>query len=334
MKILVAGGAGYIGTVLSPLLQKKGYDTEVADACWFGNYLPADIPLVKTDLFRLGVSDLQQYDQVIFLAGVSNDPMAEYSPADNFVYNSSLPAYLAFIAKKAGVRRFIYASSCSVYGFTDNSVFSEDDPSFPAYPYGISKLQGERAVMQMQDEDFSVICFRQATVSGFSPRMRFDLLVNTMVKNALCEGKIVINNPDLWRPLISVQDLCQAYFSALEAPQAISGIFNISMANFQLGELGELVAKQLDKLRKAPVKLEIYHRPDFRNYCVNVEKAERILGYKAAHTVEDIVNDILSGLKYYGDFSDPSFYNINVFRELKATQKNTETTMQYLIETT
>ena len=148
MKILVAGGAGYIGSVLAPLLQEQGYHVDVVDLLWFGNHLPDAVPVLKRDLFTLTASDLAGYDQVVFLAGLSNDPMAEYDPAMNFVQNGALPPYLAFCAKKAGVKRFIYASSCSIYGYTVNELYDEDAPLSCAYPYGISKLVGERGALR------------------------------------------------------------------------------------------------------------------------------------------------------------------------------------------
>src|SRR5207302_6643158 len=120
----------------------------------------------------LTVEDLAGYDQVVFLAGLSNDPMAEYAPSKNFIYNAAAPAYLAYIAKKADVKRYIYASSCSVYGYTDNELFDETKPVSSSYPYGISKLQGEQAVMNLVGDKFSVIALRKGTASGFSPRMR------------------------------------------------------------------------------------------------------------------------------------------------------------------
>ncbi len=115
MKLLVAGGAGYIGTVLVPRLVARGYDVTVVDLCWFGNHLPEKIPVIRPDVLDMGESDLTDVDTVIFLAGLSNDPMAEFSPALNYVYNAAAPANLAYLAKRAGVKRFIFGSSCSVY---------------------------------------------------------------------------------------------------------------------------------------------------------------------------------------------------------------------------
>ena len=177
MKILIAGGAGYIGSALIPKVLDRGYEVDVVDLLWFGNNLPKEVKVIQKDIFDLTEKELEGYDEVIFLAGLSNDPMAEFSPAKNFVSNASSPAYLAYIAKRAGAKRFIYAGSCSVYGYTVNELYDESSPAVSNYPYGISKLQGEQAVIQMSDKNFSVIAFRQGTVSGYSPRMRLDLIV-------------------------------------------------------------------------------------------------------------------------------------------------------------
>ena len=180
MKILVAGGAGYIGSRLVPVLLEKGYDFSVLDLLWFGNHLPPEVEIIEKDIFDIDISAVEGFDQVIFLAGLSNDPMADFAPSMNFIFNASAPAYLAFLAKKSGASRFIFAASCSVYGYTVNELYNEESPTTCSYPYGISKLQGEVGVLQQVDENFSVICIRQGTISGYSPRMRFDLLVNTM----------------------------------------------------------------------------------------------------------------------------------------------------------
>src|SRR5260370_28618257 len=133
----------------------------------------------------------------MFLAGLSNDPMAEYSPSKNFVLNAAAPAYLGYIAKIAKVKRYMYASSCAVYGYTENELYDETHPVASIYPYGISKVQGEQAAMQLVDEGFSVISLRKGTISGYSPRMRFDLIINSMFKSALKNRTIKINNPSI-----------------------------------------------------------------------------------------------------------------------------------------
>src|SRR5580704_10380245 len=202
MKLLVAGGAGYLGSVLIPRLLDRGYDVDVVELFWFGNHLPRQIGILNKDIFHLSVEDLKPYDQVMFLAGLSNDPMAEYSPSKNFVLNAAAPAYLGYIAKMARVKRYIYASSCSVYGYTENELYDETRPVGSTYPYGISKLQGEQAALQLIDDNFSVISLRKGTISGYSPRMRLDLIINTMFKSAMKDRTITINNPSIWRPIL------------------------------------------------------------------------------------------------------------------------------------
>lgn len=248
MKILVAGGAGYIGSVLIPKLLDRGYEIDVVDLLWFGNNLPKKVKVIQKDVFALHENDLQGYDQVIFLAGLSNDPMAEFSPRMNFILNASAPAYLCYLAKRATVKRYIYAGSCSVYGYTVDELYDEQSPAVSNYPYGISKLQGEQASLQMIDDNFSVICFRQGTVSGYSPRMRLDLIVNTMFISAIDKKEIVINNPSIWRPILSIEDATSAYIRAIEAAPKISGIFNIASGNYTVGEVADFVKAAVRKI--------------------------------------------------------------------------------------
>src|ERR1700726_844642 len=232
MRLLIAGGAGYVGSALIPRLLERGYLVDVVDLFWFGNNLPPETGLLTKDLFDVTVEDLKNYDQVIFLAGLSNDPMAEFSPNKNFVYNAAAPAYLAYTAKKAGVKRYVYASFCSLYGYTVNELYDETRPVASAHPYGISKLQGEQAVMNLADEQFSVIALRKGTISGYSARMRLDLIVNTMFKCAIRDRLITVNNPSVWRPIVSISDAASAYIRAIESSARTSGIFNIASGNY------------------------------------------------------------------------------------------------------
>jgi len=247
--------------------------------------------------------------------------MAEYSPAKNFIYNGALPSYLAYEAKRAGIKRFIYASSCSVYGYTMDELYGEEAPVTCGYPYGISKLQGERGVLQLQDENFSVIGLRQGTVSGYSPRMRFDLIVNTMFKAAMTEGKITVNNPAIWRPIFDIRDAVIAYMRAIQADYSISGMFNVASGNYTVGQVADSVKLEVERLTKKKIAIEIKNVQDFRNYKVTTDKAKTTLGFKAKHGIADIIADIFEHRKEYGDFSDESFYNITTFKKLDATGK-------------
>ena len=243
-----------------PKLLERGYAIDVVDLFWFGNRLPKQVGILNKDIFELTVEDLHGYDQVVFLAGLSNDPMAEFAPSKNFIFNAAAPAYLAYIAKKAMVKRYIYASSCSVYGYTENELYDESQPAISSYPYGISKLQGEQAALQLMDKSFSVISLRKGTVCGYSPRMRLDLIINTMFKTAVKDGTITVDNPSIWRPILSIEDAASAYIRSVEANQSISGIFNIASGNYTVGEIADLAKMAIEQQLGLKINLLIKHK--------------------------------------------------------------------------
>lgn len=317
MKLLIAGGAGYVGSVLIPKLLDRGYKVDVVDLFWFGNHLPKQVGILNKDIFQLSQEDLEPYDQVMFLAGLSNDPMAEYSPSKNFVFNAAAPAYLAYIAKAAKVKRFVYASSCSVYGYTENELFDETRPVASSYPYGISKLQGEQAVMQLASDDFSVISLRKGTVSGYSPRMRFDLIINTMFKSAMKNRVITINNPSIWRPILSIEDCATAYIRAVEANERISGIFNVASGNYTVGEVGDLVKSAIEEKLSIRPSLCIKHLQDFRNYKVSIEKAKNVLSFHPSGNVKSIVYSLIDHMDRYDGWDNPAYSNIECFKGME-----------------
>jgi nucleoside-diphosphate-sugar epimerase len=317
MKLLIAGGAGYLGSVLIPKLLERGYKVDVVDLFWFGNHLPRQAGVLNKDIFQLTVEDLEPYDQVIFLAGLSNDPMAEYSPSKNFIFNAAAPAYLGYIAKIAKVKRLIYASSCSVYGYTENELYDETRPVSSSYPYGISKLQGEQAVVQLTDSNFSVISLRQGTISGYSPRMRLDLIVNTMFKTAMKGRTITVNNPSIWRPILSIEDAATAYIRAVEANQSISGIFNLASGNYTVGEVGDLVKNAIEERLDIKINLCIKHIQDFRNYKVSTDKAANVLSFHPAGSVRSIVDNLIDNMDKFRDWDNPAYSNINTFRQIE-----------------
>ena len=316
MKILLAGGAGYIGSSLIPVLLEHGYTTDVVDLMWFGNSIPDTINIRRQDIFDLKEVDVSGYDQVIFLAGLSNDPMAEFDPSRNFVSNGACPSYLAYICKRAGVRRFIYASSCSVYGYTVNELYDEESPVTCGYPYGVSKLQGERGVLQLADDDFSVIALRQGTLSGHSPRMRLDLIVNTMFKAAMTERHVTVNNPSIWRPILDIRDAQNAYLRAIQADISQSGVFNVASDNYTVGQVGDLVKSEVERLTGEKVAITIKNISDFRNYKVSFSKAKTFLGFQPQYDVKDIIDDLFSHREEYGDYDRDEFYNIRAFKRL------------------
>jgi nucleoside-diphosphate-sugar epimerase len=318
MRILIAGGGGYVGSVLIPKLLGRGYKVDVVDLFWFGNHLPPQAGILNKDIFELSAEDLVPYEQVLFLAGLSNDPMAEFSPSKNFVFNAAAPAYLAYIAKIAKVKRFIYASSCSVYGYTENELYDETRPASSMYPYGISKLQGEQAAIQLVDDDFSVISLRKGTISGYSPRMRFDLIINTMFKSAMKNHLITVNNPAIWRPILSIEDAAVAYVRAIEANYRISGIFNVASGNYTVGEIGDLVKSAIEERLPGRINLCIKHLQDFRNYKVNIEKAKNVLSFHPGSDVKSIVGGLIDNMDKYEGWDNPRYSNIEAFRALES----------------
>ncbi|MCC6683568.1 MAG: NAD(P)-dependent oxidoreductase [Bacteroidia bacterium] len=314
-KILMAGGSGYIGAVLCEYLYQKGYDITIADAGWFGFHSRKEIPVIKGDLFDLTAADMKPFDCIVFLAGLSNDPMAEYSPKENFIYNTALPAYLGFQAREAGVKHFVFASSCSVYGYTHNRTYTETDETICNYPYGVSKLQGEQSLLALQDESFRVVCLRQGTVSGYSPRMRLDLAINTMFKNAISKNEITVTNPKIWRPILALPDACLGYETAIA--HHASGIYNIASFNTTVGELAENVAEFVRTQFNKPVNVINRDVQDYRNYKVSWQKATDELGFNPTQSLTDVLTGLKTNFDTFSNFDNPAFYNIDVFKAMK-----------------
>jgi len=310
MKILVAGGAGYVGSRLVPALLEHGHSVDVVDLLWFGNHLPGGIGLYNRDVFDLTESDLEPYERVVFIAGMSSVPTCELSPGKNFILNTSAPAYLAYIAKQAHVKRFVYASTCSIYEYLTDRICVEEDPPICKHPYGISKMLGEQAVLHLQDENFSVITLRKGTVCGYSPRMRLDLIINAMYKSAVRDGMITASNPEIWRPILGIADAAQAYVKAVEADMGISGAFNIASENYTVGQIAEIMANLMG------VKLNTTTNPDKRNYKISIEKAKSILAFNPQQRVEQIVQELAANVDKFSDWDNPEYYNVKMVERL------------------
>lgn len=317
-KVFIVGGAGYVGTRLSNELHKQGHEVDVLDRFWFGDHLDPQISKHNGGIFDLSSDSLRNkgYDAVVFAAGLSNDPMADYDPAGNFIQNGAAPAYLAYLTKQSGIPRFVYASSCSVYGFTDGEALDETSTPTPHYPYGIAKLQAEHAIMMLEDDTFKPIALRKGTIGGWSPRMRYDLVVNAMTKSALTTGKITVNNPNLWRPLMDIRDAVQSYILSIEADLSISGVFNISIENYTVGRIATEIQAELKRLGH-DTDIEIKNIQDVRNYKADNEKAKKVLGFNPSHTIADTVREILDNIDLSNyDFSDKKYYNIQTYKDL------------------
>ncbi len=324
MKILLVGGAGYVGSALAPALLQSGHTVEVMDLLWFGNHLPEGIRTIQRDLFTATEEELRGYDQVVFLAGLSNDPMADFSPARNFIENAAAPAYLAYLARRAGLKRYIYGGSCSVYGQAGKKLCSESSPTAPNYPYGISKLQGEYGVLLQQDHGFSVISLRQGTVCGYSPRMRLDLVINTMFASAVATGKITVNNPLIWRPILDIRDAVTAFVQAVEAPPEVNGIFNVASGNFTIGEIGAIVRREVKRWLNLEVELVRKEERQSRNYRVSCEKARAHLGFTPRYSVAETVADLAVNADRFQDLENERYYNVRTFRWREKEEKGSD----------
>ena len=314
-KILIAGGAGFIGTRFCVENSSK-YDITVVDNFWFGDKLPNNIIKRKMNIRDLTSNDLKGFDAVLFMGGLSNDPMAMYRPDLNFIENSAIPTYLAFLTKEAGIRRFIGASSCSVYGHTKNKTLTETSLVKPSYASGISKLQCERGITILEDDSFKPILFRKGTVGGWSPRMRFDLVVNTMLMTAFTKKKIIVNSPKLWRPLIDIRDVVQGYVHAIESDEEISGVYNLSGGNYTIGDLGKIIHNELYELGY-DIELEYLDIKDVRNYKVKTSKALDELDFTSSYTPKDSIKEILQNINIETfNFKDKQYYNIETFKNI------------------
>ena len=318
--ILIAGGSGYIGTLLSEKLENSNHNVSILDLMWFGNNFSNSPHIIKKDILKISENDIAEYDTVIFMAGLSNDPMANFSPSMNFVQNISAPTYLAYISKKVGVKRFVYACSCSIYGYTKDQEISEDMdstqyPSITTHPYGISKKIGELGILGLKDDDFSPISLRKGTIGGWSPRMRFDLVINAMTKSAITTGKINVSNPDIWRPIVDVRDVVDAYILAIEADRSINGAFNIVENNYNLKE----IAKEIQKtLSVNGINCDIVYNniEDVRNYKASNNKAKTILGFNPKFKIKDTVKYLINNIPNNFNFENPNYYNIEIFKKI------------------
>lgn len=319
MKIIIAGGCGYIGTKLVTYLLNKNHYIKVIDIQWFGNKLSYhdNLEIVKKKLEDLNNDDLKDFEQFIFLAGLSNDPMAEFSPSLNFMLNTGLPTFLAYLCKKNNIKRFIFASSGSVYGFSNEDNFNEETNKICDTPYGLSKYFAEQNLMKLNDKNFSVICLRQGTLAGFSSRMRLDLVINKMFSDALNTNCVNINNPNIYRPILSINDAIKGYEESVNAKYDVSGIFNIASFNISLKNLGLEIKHFLTNKLNKNISLNINNNTnEIRSYRMSWEKAKNILNYNQCNSLDNILEDLYENLDNFKDFDNNNYYNILRFKNI------------------
>ena len=305
MRVLLTGHDGYIGTVMAPALRAAGHEVHGLDsglfaACAFGPQPPA-VPASRADVREVTPEALDGFDAVVHLANLSNDPLGNLDPDLTFAVNHRATVRLAETAREAGVGRFVFASSCSLYGAAGQDAVAETAPFNPVTPYGEAKVLAERDLGPLATDSFAPVFMRNATVYGASPRLRFDLVVNNLTAWAVATGEVRMKSDGSpWRPLVHVQDVCSAFLRALEAPrEAVSGeAFNVGAAaeNYRIREVAEIVGEEVPGTRVTFAKGA---SPDTRSYRVAFDKITDRLGWRPQWTVRygvREVRDALAGL--------------------------------------
>lgn len=283
MRVLLTGHKGYIGTVLVPMLLGDGHeivgvDSDLFQRCTFGEGM-VDVPELKKDIRDIEPYELEGFDAVIHLAGLSNDPLGNLNPHLTCEINHLATVRLAKLAKRAGVRRFLFSSSCSTYGASGDNWLNEESPFHPVTPYGESKVRVERDLAAMADDEFSPTFLRNATAFGVSPRLRFDLVLNNLVAWAFTKGKVHIKSDGSpWRPIIHIEDIARAFIAVLNAPMEVvhNEAFNVCRRedNYRIRELAEIVR---DIVPHCEIEYAADAAPDKRNYRVDSAKITKML---------------------------------------------------------
>ncbi len=327
MRILVPGGAGYVGSKLVPALLEKGHQVTVYDLYLYGEDIFANLEKntnltqIKADLRDLEKVDkaLNKIDAVIHLACISNDPSFELNPELGKSIN--LDAFEPFVklAKKHKVKRFVYASSSSVYGIKQEKNVTEDMELEPLTDYSKFKAECEKILLKYKSDNFICTVLRPATVCGYAPRQRMDVVVNILTNLAYNTGKIKIMGGKQLRPNIHIDDMVRAYLHVLKAPKAkVQGeIFNVGYHNHSVLDLGQMVADIIGKKKK--VELEIVKTDDNRSYHVNSDKIKQKIGFEPLYNIEKAIEDLLTAFEKKllpNSLEDKRYFNIQTMKEV------------------
>ncbi|BAY28646.1 NAD-dependent epimerase/dehydratase [Nostoc carneum NIES-2107] len=330
MKVLVTGTEGYIGSLLAPLLIQQGYEVIAVDTGfykvgWLYNGTELTAKTLNKDIRNITASDLEGVDAIVHMAELSNDPLGQLAPTITYDINHKGSVHLAKLAKEAGVRRFVYTSSCSVYGFATEDYVDEESTINPQTAYAKCKGLVEQDVKQLADDSFSPTFLRNATAYGASPRMRFDIVLNNLSGWAWTIKEIKMNSDGTpWRPLVHILDICKAIICTLEAPRDVihNQIFNVgdTNGNYQVKQIAEIVADVFTGCQLSFGK----HDPDNRSYRVSFDK----------------INKNLPGFKCEWDARRGAQQLYNVFKQIDMTREVFESRgftrlkqLEYLIRT-
>jgi nucleoside-diphosphate-sugar epimerase len=329
-KLVVFGGGGYCGSVLIPQLVSEGWDVTVFDTFWYGTeHLPkaANLRLVRGDVRELSkvTEALQGQEFVLHLACISNDASFELDEKLSTSVNLDSFEPLVVAAKKAGVKRFVFASSSSVYGVSDSPNVTEDHPLVPLTLYNKYKGMCEPLLLKHTDKNFTGVIFRPATVCGYGPRLRLDLSVNILTNHAVNKGKITVFGGSQLRPNLHVQDyadLCKLLFTAPEDKIA-NQTFNCGFQNMSIMAIAEAVKKVVEQEfpEKKDLPIVVTESNDLRSYHINSDKIKRILGFSPKYSVEDAVRGLCKAFregKIPNSFDDDRYHNVRTMKAIGA----------------